>query len=83
MSLSGILLGIINIFIVAAVLLLVGAVVKWLLNWIFNMAVPTEIERLYIGIVALICLYMIVALLFGLPTWHIIGHASLAYSATV
>jgi hypothetical protein len=33
MSLSGLLLGVINIFIVVAILLLVGALVEWFLGW--------------------------------------------------
>jgi len=71
MSLSGILLGLINLAIVIVILLLVGAVGKWILNKL-GWGPPGEVERLYIGLVALIALYLIVALLFGLPTVHII-----------
>jgi hypothetical protein len=72
MSLSGIILGVINIAIVVAILLLVGAIILWFCNWI-GFAVPANVQKLYIAIVALIGLYMIVALVFGIPTVRIIG----------
>jgi hypothetical protein len=72
MSLSGIILGLINIAIVIAILLLVGAIILWFLSWL-NFPVPANVQKLYIAIVALVGLYMLVALLFGIPTIHIIG----------
>jgi len=72
MSFGGVLLGVINIGIVVAIFLLIGAIVLWFLKWIFNVDVPQLVQRLYIGIVALIALYMIVALLLGIPTWHVV-----------
>jgi hypothetical protein len=74
MSLGGILLGLINIAIVVAVLMLIGAIVLWFLQWIFSVTVPANVQKLYIGIVALIALYMVVALLLGLPAIRIIGY---------
>jgi len=71
MSLSGILLGLINAGIVVAILLLVGAVIMWFCNWM-SMTIPANVQKGYIAVVALIGLYMIVALLFGIPTIHII-----------
>ena len=71
MALSAILLGIINVAIVVAILLLVGAVILWFCGW-FGFAVPTMVQKLYIAIVALVALYMLVALLLGIPTVHII-----------
>jgi len=71
MSLSGIILGLINVAIVVIILLLVGAVAHWILRNL-GWGLPTEVERLYIGLVALIALYLIVALLFGLPAVHIL-----------
>ena len=53
--------------------MLIGAIVVWFLAWIFSVAVPANVQKLYIGIVALIALYMIVALLLGIPTLHLIG----------
>jgi len=72
MSLSGIILGIINIAIVVAVLLLIGAVIMWFCTWL-QMTVPANVQKGYIAVVALVGLYMLVALLFGIPTVKIIG----------
>lgn len=72
MSLAGIILGLIDIAIVVVILLLIGAVAKWLLGQL-AWAPPPQVEKLYIAVVALIALYMIVALLLGLPTVRIVG----------
>jgi MFS superfamily sulfate permease-like transporter len=66
MSLSGVLLGFINVAIYVAILVLVGLVVVWFMGWL-GFAIPENIQRVYMVIVALIALYMIVALIFGLP----------------
>lgn len=71
MSLAGILLGLINIGIVLVVLVLIGAVIVWVLS-LLAWPVPWTIQRLYLAVIALIGLYMLVALLFGMPTLHII-----------
>jgi len=71
MSLAGIILGIINVAIVVAILLLVGAIILWFCSWI-GFAVPQMVQKLYIAVVALIALYMLVALLLGMPTWHVV-----------
>jgi len=75
MSLSGILLGLINVAIVVVILILIGAIAKWILSYL-GWGPPAEVERLYLALVALIALYLIVALLFGLPTVHIIRGAA-------
>lgn len=75
--LSSILLGIINVAIVVVILVLVGAIIVWfasMLRW----EIPWNIQQLYLAVVALIALYMIVALLLGIPSIRIIGHAALA-----
>lgn len=72
MSLSGIILGIINIAIVIAVLFLIGAIILWFLSWA-QIAVPANVQKIYIAIVVLIGLYMLVALLFGIPSIKVIG----------
>jgi hypothetical protein len=72
MSLAGILLGIINIAIVIAILLLIGAVILWFMSWM-GLAVPPNVQKGYIIVVALIGLYMLVALLLGIPTVRLIG----------
>jgi hypothetical protein len=71
MSISGILLGLINIAIVVVLLLLVGAVALWLFGWI-GFAIPANVQKLYLALVALIALYMIVALLLGLPSVSVV-----------
>lgn len=71
MSFSGIILGIINIAIVIAILLLVGAIIVWFCGYM-GLAIPESVKRGFIAVVALIGLYMIVALLFGIPTLHIV-----------
>lgn len=72
MSLAAILLGLINIAIVVAILLLVGAIVLWFCSWM-GLAVPANVQKGYCIIVALIGLYMLVALLLGIPTVRVIG----------
>ena len=67
MSITGILLGIINIAIVIAILLLIGAIVQWFLTWM-DIGVPANVQKGYLIVVALIGLYMLVALLVGIPT---------------
>ena len=73
MSISGLILGVIDIAIVIAVLLLIGAIILWFLSWM-QMAVPDQVRKGFLAVVALIGLYMIVALLFGIPSIHLIGH---------
>ena len=72
MSVAGILLGIINIAIVVAILVLVGAIIVMFARW-FGWAIDWNVQRLYLLVVLLIALYMLVALLLGMPTVRIIG----------
>lgn len=73
MSLSGIILGVINIAIVVAVLLLVGAIILWFCGWM-GLVVPANVQKGFVIVVALIALYMIVALLLGVgPSIRVIG----------
>jgi uncharacterized membrane protein len=69
MSLSGLVLGIINAAIVAVVLLLVGALIVWVCQAFIGVSVPDMVRKLYIALVALLVLYYIVAALFGFPSW--------------
>lgn len=77
MSLTGLLLGVINAAIVAAIFVLIGAIIVMAAKW-FSYSIDWNVQRLYLLVVLLIVLYMIVAMLLGLPTWRIIGHANLA-----
>jgi hypothetical protein len=65
MSLSGMLLGVINVAIYVAILLLIGAVIVWILG-VVGLGVPEQVKHVYLIIVALIALYLIVSLLFGI-----------------
>jgi hypothetical protein len=72
MSLTTILLGLINIALVVVILLLIGACILWFLGWL-DFPVPANVQKLYMAIVALVALYMLVALLLGVSTIRIIG----------
>lgn len=72
MSLSGLILGIMNIVINVALMILFGLVVVWLLSLV-KVSVPDNVQRMYMIVVALITIYMFAALIFGLPSWRIIG----------
>lgn len=72
MSAQGLLLGVINIGIVAALWILVGLVIVWLLKLIAGIDVPENIRRIYLIVVALVVIYMVAGLLFGLPTWRVV-----------
>lgn len=74
MSLGGVLLGLINICIVVAILVLIGYVAMWLLG-LLGFPIPATVQKIYMVIVALIALYLIVALLLGIPSIRIIGAA--------
>ena len=72
MSLAGILLGIINIAIVIAILVIIGLIIEWFMGWM-GLPVPAMIRKVFMIIVALIGLYMLVALLLGMPSVRVIG----------
>jgi len=75
MSLTGVLLGVINIAIVVAILMLIGAIIVWFCSYM-SIAVPAQVQRGFVVVVALIALYMLVALLLGIPTIHVITSAT-------
>lgn len=70
-SVGGLLLGVINIAIVVAALILIGLFVMWFATWM-DKAIPANIQKVYMAIVFLIGLYMIVALVLGLPSVRIV-----------
>ena len=72
MSVSGLILGVIDIAIVIAILLLVGAIIEWFLTWM-QMGVSPAVRKGFLAVVALIGLYMLVALLFGVPSIHLLS----------
>lgn len=87
MSLPGLLLGLINVAIVVAILLIIGLIVWWMIGIICGIAgvggPPEQIKKIYMVIVALVALYMIVALLLGIPTWKIVQHQSAPLDAYI
>jgi hypothetical protein len=72
MSLSAILLGVINIAIVAAIFVLIGAIIVMIARW-FGYPIDWNVQKIYLLIVLLVVLYMLAALLLGMPTLRIIG----------
>jgi hypothetical protein len=72
MKLATILLGIIDIAIVVAILILIGLLIAWFMSWM-GLPVPEQIRKVYMIIVALIGLYMLVALLLGMPSVRVLG----------
>lgn len=76
-SVAGIVLGLVNVAIVVVFLLLIGIAVWWVFqSWITPL--PQDMRKLYIALVALVALYMILAIFFGLPTWHVISRLGTA-----
>ena len=73
MSLGGILLGLVNIAIVVVILLIFGVIALWILRDLLHITPPANLQQLYLALVALIALYMLIALFFSLPSIHIIG----------
>jgi hypothetical protein len=63
---AAILLGLINIAVVAALLLVIGAIAESTLDWL-GFRVLETVRKLYLALVALIALYMIVAPIFDMP----------------
>jgi hypothetical protein len=72
MTLTGLLLGLINICIIVAVLVLIGYIVLYLFG-LLQMPLPAMVQKLYMIIVALIALYMVVSLLLGMPIWRLVS----------
>jgi len=73
MTLSGLLLGLLNIAIVLVILVLIGAIIMWVMNTL-GWPIPGNVQKLYLAVVALIALAMLVALLLGaVPPWRIVA----------
>lgn len=75
MNLGAILLGLVDIGIVVAIFVLIGLVIVWVLGYL-GFPVPANIQKVYLVIVALIALYMLIALLLGLPRMRIMSSAT-------
>jgi hypothetical protein len=71
-SLGGILLGLLNCIVVALILVLIGAICVWVLSAL-GWPIPWNIQRIYLGLVALITLICFISLLLGAPMFRIVG----------
>jgi Na+-translocating ferredoxin:NAD+ oxidoreductase RnfD subunit len=74
MSVTGILIGVLNCVLVAAVLVLIGAIIVWVAN-IFEWPIPWNIQRIYLLIVLVVFIICVVSLLVGAPMVHFFGRA--------
>lgn len=72
MTIGAVLLGVINIAIVVALLLLLGVIIEWIMGAL-KLPPPAQARQIYLVIVALIALYMLVALVLGLPTVRLLA----------
>lgn len=72
MSLTGILIGLLNVAIVVAVLLLIGAICVWVLGAL-GWPPPVTVQKGYLAVVALIALVLIIQLLLGIPRINIVA----------
>lgn len=69
---SHLILGVINIAIVVTVLIIVGLLVLWFMKLLMNTEPSPQLQKAYMVLVGLIALYMIVALIFGLPSYTVL-----------
>jgi hypothetical protein len=70
MSIAGILIGVLNCVLVAAILVLLGAIIVWVAS-IFQWPIPWNIQRIYLLIVLLVFIICVISLLVGAPMVHI------------
>lgn len=64
---SAILLGLINVAINVALLILLGLIIVWVFAWLAGTTIPQNIQKVYLIIVALIAIYGVAAIILGLP----------------
>ena len=63
-----------------AILVLVGAIIVMFAKWM-SFSIDWNVQRLFLLVVLLIALYMLVALLLGLPSFRVIGFQGVASPA--
>jgi hypothetical protein len=73
MSIAGIFIGLLNCILLAAILVMLGAIVAWIAS-IFEWPIPWNIQRIYLLIVLLIFIICAASLMLGTPMVHFIGH---------
>ena len=74
MSATGLLIGLINILITVAILILIGAIVQWVAG-LLGFPLPPIVVKLYMVVVALIALVMIISMLVGIPPHGLIRYS--------
>jgi hypothetical protein len=70
MSIVGILIGVLNCVLVAAILVLLGAIIVWVAS-LFQWPIPWNIQRIYLLIVLLVFIICVISLMVGAPMVHI------------
>ena len=72
MSIGGLLIGLLNIVLVCAVLILIGALVAWFAS-MAGYPIPGNIQKIFLLIVALVAIIMLVGMLLGvMPPLHVL-----------
>lgn len=72
MSIGGLLIGLLEIVLSCAVLVLIGAVIAWLFG-VFGYPIPANIQKIFLGIVLLVAVIMLVGLFLGaVPPFHVL-----------
>ena len=70
MSVFGLLIGILNCVLLAAVLVLIGAIIVWVAS-MFSWPIPWNIQRIFLLIVLIIFVICALSDLFGYPMVHV------------
>jgi hypothetical protein len=69
-SVGGVLVGVLNCILVAAVLVLLGAIVVWVAG-MFQWPIPWNVQRIYLAVVLLVFIICVISLLVGAPMVHV------------
>jgi hypothetical protein len=69
MTIAGIIIGVLNCVLLAAVLVLCGAIVAWVAS-LFEWPIPWNIQRIFLLIILLIFIICVLSLLLGTPMVH-------------
>jgi len=69
MSIVGILVGLLNCVLLAAILLLIGAIIQWIAA-AFQWPIPDNVQRIFLLIVLLVFIICAISLVVGEPMIH-------------
>jgi hypothetical protein len=70
MNIAGLLVGLLNCVLVAAILVLIGAIIVWVAS-AFQWPIPWNIQRIFLLIVLLVFIICAISLMVGAPMVHI------------